>query len=415
MRPPLPALLTVVLVATVAGAGCGRSPARERSAAPTPGPPASVPASAPAATRPASAPTVTKQQRRAYRRGLFRGRALAGERRWGEAAVHFEAALQAIPGDARALSELSWAAVQAGDYARARAAAVESVRLARDPRTRAASYYNAGRAAEGLGDRTAALRAYALSLASRQSVTVAERLQQLGKQRGDAPRPEAPPCREPRALDELCLCLRKATAAMAAGVDATFTPACATERSGAPVDVKVLRVDVSSNESNYYVALQRAGGWAVIGDLGYLYRGGMAGVLNELVVRKVEERRVGPARVLWIETEESHRDLDLAIDEVDHGSSRTVTLCAVSAPGRASPTCMRGVAVASTRTRERLGEMKDDEIDEDARRLMTPGLPITSSRELAVALAEDGTVTVTLVKGVADEETKKLLGPRRLW
>jgi len=33
----------------------------------------------------------------------------------------------------------------------------------------------------------------------------------------------------------------------------------------------------------------------------------------------------------------------------------------------------------------------------------------------AVKLGEDGTVSVTLVKGVADEETKKLLGPRKLW
>jgi tetratricopeptide (TPR) repeat protein len=414
VRAPLPLLLAVVLTAAGVGVGCQRS-RQAGKARPAPGPPASAPASVPAASRPAELRTATKQQRRAYRKGLFRGRALAGERRWGEAVTAFEAALVAIPGDPRALSELSWAAVQAGDYAKARGAAADSVRLARDPRVRAASLYNAGRAAEGLGDRTAALRAYALSLATRQSGVVAERLQALGRQRGDAPRPDEPPCREPHVLDELCLCLRKATAEMAAGADPAFRPACQTEKVAAPTDVKVLRVDVSSNEANYYVALQGAGGWSVVGDLGYLYRGGIAGVLNEMEVRKVEERKVGPARVLWIETEESHRDLDLAIDEVDHGSSRTVTLCAVAAPGRTAPLCQRGIAITSSRTRERLGEMKDDEIDEDARRLMTPGLPVTNARELAVKIADDGTVSVTLVKGVADEETKKLLGPRRLW
>jgi hypothetical protein len=403
-----------MVTATGAGAGCQCSPGARKAAPPPALQPASAPASAPA-SRAVELRSATRQQRRAYRKGLFRGRALAAEQRWGEAASAFEGALAAIPGDPRALSELSWAAVQAGDFAKARVAAADSVRLAREPRVRAASFYNAGRAAEGLGDPAAALRFYAMSLASRQSAVVAERLQALGRQRGEAPRPDEPPCREPRVLDELCLCLRKATAEMAAGADPTFRPTCQTEKVATPADVKVLRVELSSNEANTYVALQGPGGWGVVGDLGYLYRGGIAGVLNEMEVKKVEERRVGPARVLWIETEESHRDLDLGIDEVDHGSSRTVTLCAVTAPGRTAPVCLRGIALKSTRTRERLGEMKDDEIDEDARRLMTPGLPITSARELAVTLSEDGTVSVTLVKGVADEETKKLLGPRKLW
>ena len=414
MRALIPLLLAVA-VAAVAVGGCERARQRGSTAASTPAPPASAPASVPAIAPTTEARAVTKQQRREYRKRIFAGRAFAGEKRWGEAVAEFEGALKAIPSDARALSELSWAAVQSGDFAKARGAAAESVRLAREPRVRAASLYNAGRAAEGLGDRTAAVRFYALSLASRQSSSVAERLQALGKPRGDAARPEEPPCRTPRVLDELCLCLRKATAEMAASSDPGFRPVCETEKSTAPADVKVLRVEMSSNEANYYVALGGPGGWAVIADLGYLYRGGIAGVLNEMEVKKVEERRVGPARVLWIETEESHRDLDLGVDEVEHGTSRTVTLCAVSAPGKSAPTCLPGVAVASTNTRERLGEMKDDEIDEDARSLMTQGLPIRRERALDIKLADDGTVTVTLVKGVADEATKKLLGPRKLW
>jgi hypothetical protein len=58
----------------------------------------------------AGAPTL-----KTYRSQLAAGRKLAPAHKWGEAMAAFEKALDALPGDARALSELGWAAFQVGE------------------------------------------------------------------------------------------------------------------------------------------------------------------------------------------------------------------------------------------------------------------------------------------------------------
>lgn len=93
----------------------------------------------------------------------------------------FQAALAARPGDARALSELSFAAVSAGNYGAARDAAEKSIAAAgSNPPLLAASYYNLGRAAEGQQDLEGARKAYGASLGIRDSKEVRERLDKLG-------------------------------------------------------------------------------------------------------------------------------------------------------------------------------------------------------------------------------------------
>jgi tetratricopeptide (TPR) repeat protein len=92
--------------------------------------------------------------------------------------------------DARALSELGWAAFKAGDYDRALSANRDSVKAATEPRVKAASLYNLGRVAEACGDKPAAVGYYLQSIRLRPNDAVAARLKALGKSEQPPWRPE---------------------------------------------------------------------------------------------------------------------------------------------------------------------------------------------------------------------------------
>ncbi|HTJ46685.1 MAG TPA: hypothetical protein VL463_31480 [Kofleriaceae bacterium] len=168
----------VFVVCAIATAAChGRDAAP--SAAPVPAP-STIDASV-------ADPTVTDASNASprshdYKAALRRGRQLAHEHDWGGAVASFESAVAAAPGDARALSELGWAALHAGDLDRAVAASTSaSTAAGASTRVRAASLYNLGRAKEAKGDRAGAETAYRASLALRSSRTVKRHLRSIGK------------------------------------------------------------------------------------------------------------------------------------------------------------------------------------------------------------------------------------------
>jgi len=107
------------VVVALAVAGCGgkkQPPSEERPAELSPAP-VVAPAEAGVTARLHSPrPSHTPEELREYRQKLEAGRKLARAKKWGEAVTAFEAALAVVPMDSRALSELGWAAFQAGDY-----------------------------------------------------------------------------------------------------------------------------------------------------------------------------------------------------------------------------------------------------------------------------------------------------------
>ena len=137
----------------------------------------------------------------------------------------FEEAVAIAPDDARAESELGWAALNAGDLAKARRAtdaalaAVDAERpdgrgckrppcATSDPTLKAQSLYNSGRIAEASGDLRAAERAYRASLALRPNDVVERRLAELGQ--GPSASLEPPlgtSCLKARGVAEACACL----------------------------------------------------------------------------------------------------------------------------------------------------------------------------------------------------------------
>ena len=127
----------------------------------------------------------TTRKRAVYSKALARGRKLAAKRPL-EAVKAFEEALIARPDDPTALSELSWAWVNVGEFDRAVAAAERSiVGATKDRALRAASLYNLGRGKEGRKDKVGAIKAYEESYRLRQHPAVKKRLEALG---GTAPK-----------------------------------------------------------------------------------------------------------------------------------------------------------------------------------------------------------------------------------
>ena len=131
--------------------------------------------------------TPTPAQMDAFNKEFQLGRKLSGQRKWAEAVKAFEAALKNLPGHTAALTDLGFAAFQAGDFPKARAANERALRLTTIPEQRAPILYNQGRVSEARGDLAAARFEYAQSLALRPNATVEARLKGLGVAAKDDP------------------------------------------------------------------------------------------------------------------------------------------------------------------------------------------------------------------------------------
>jgi hypothetical protein len=117
-----------------------------------------------------------KRELAQYRAALKLGRTLEKKGDHAAAIAAFQKALAVVPGDARALSELGWAQLQAGSLAAASAATQQAIAGASEPALKAASLYNLGRIFEAQAARDRALDAYRRSLELRENGTVRQRL-----------------------------------------------------------------------------------------------------------------------------------------------------------------------------------------------------------------------------------------------
>jgi tetratricopeptide (TPR) repeat protein len=409
-------MLRAVLVALLCAplAACGGKKAAP--AVPPATPPAA--AAAPDAGPPARPAPPTKEARRAYRKHLAAGRKHGVKSEWGEARVEFEAALAAIPHDGRALSELAWAAFNAGDHERARQAGREAVAAAGDPRLKAASLYNLGRVEEASARKDQAARLYRESLALRPSKTVEARLAGLGKEVEAEAAGTGLPCPEPRPdADDLCACL--GSFAEAWNKD---TPeddrACNAEDAPGLAGWSIVHATLSQDTESIYLAARGPAGWSIVAELAEVYSPGAFGVSEEWKLISIRERTLGGRRVVEIVGQHDRTDSDAGIAEVESESATRLTVCVVGANG-APTTCPLEVPTKLSYEREKL-EFEDEhgvpeEVDEETKKLQTPGLPISRQAELRVDLGEDGTATVQLVKGSADDAFRAALGPHRLW
>jgi len=403
MRPCLPAVIALVL-------------ACDRPADPTPAPTTATKAEPPAAKAPSepepepakpttptkpAAPSVTKEMRAEYHAHLEQGRKLSKAGEWAEAIEELEAALDVIPGDDRALGELSWAAFSSGDHTKARETGHAAALATTRPKVKAAALYNLGRAEEASGRVAQAKAAYTESIALRPSKTVSERLAALGKSVPSSA--AALPCSTPQTEPQVCACLMKTVEAD------EVPPECALEPTGNK-DIRIATFATSGvGEQSVMVVARESKGWAVVAQLGYVYNPGMMGISEEFTLGEVISRTLGTHTIVEITAHKSRSDSDLGIDEIESESSEILVVCVIG--GATTPTkCPLDLVTHYVYERERMGMAgEDEEIDKD---MQTPGLPIREEMRITVAYTDDGIAKLRADMGKVDADR---LGDRKLW
>ena len=130
----------------------------------------------PSASAQTKAAALSASDRTTVLKALEEGRRKSRVKDFFGALSAFDRALALAPDDARVLSEVGWAALNAGDLTRADAANRRALANVKEKTLRAQILYNAGRVAEAKKDSEAARKAYAESLALRDNAEVKKRL-----------------------------------------------------------------------------------------------------------------------------------------------------------------------------------------------------------------------------------------------
>ncbi len=333
---------------------------------------------------------LTKDQLAELRKRMKAGWALQKASKWAEAVPEFEAALVAAPSDQRALTELGWSALQAGDFSKAKKATEQAVKVAIDKKVKAAALFNLGLVHEKTGDKDGALKAFIASLALRPNAIVEKAVGKLGA----SPDKEIAFCATGK---DLCDCV------LHDAFDEIQLDQAKCERvapQGAPGGFKAAHVTSDAfygSEYTYWVDASNQ----LIGVVGGKNDRGRYMESTELV--KAETKTIGDHKVLWLETKLTAEGMYASFD--DEGTVKTstdetvyVTLC-VLGDGKTATRCpLRAVPIKHT------AQMATDDKPE----------PKTET-VVELTIADDGTATVKLVKGASDEQLAKLVGPHKLW
>lgn len=361
-----------------------------------------APATAPVDAGPPARRTITKELRAEYKQYLNKGRTAAKAAQWPEAIAALNSALAAIPGDDRALAELSFAAMSAGDFDTARKAGRQAVLVATDPKIKAAALYNLGRVEEA--DAPAkAIELYRQSLALRPSKIVDKRLADISSRVQFTPDPL--PCTKPAAPDAVCSCLNQTAEDLEPGrKECTVT-------TTALADFQVASLKTSEiGEEEVYLLGKSDAGWAVVAVLDTVYNPGAFGISEEWELAEATDQRYGTHSTARFVGHKSRHDSDMGIDEEESEDTTELTVCVRDNAG-GLPACPLQVTTGYSYVRDRMGMATDDELAEmaDSR---TPGLPIRSETKIAVEVGADGVAKIRAISGRPEAAT---LGDRKLW
>jgi Tfp pilus assembly protein PilF len=335
----------------------------------------------------------TTEQKAELKARMKTGWAAQKDKEWAKAVTEFEAALVAVPGEPRALAELGWSAMNAGDFKKARTADEQAIAVAVDKKVKAAGYFNLGTVQEKTGDKDGALKSYVASLALRPNKTVMAAVGKLGTDpaAGNA-KPlcaaGAPPCD--------CLKANFATPDMNSDI------AKCTSEPASIAGFKIWKLDSDDTWSATYTYLfDDAGRYVADLETDRDHRGG----LERIKVEKLEVKPIGDHKVLWIETSVEDSTQSVTDDgyKEEGLTGRQITICVVGdakAPTRCPLVAVPARAVYDTSFDEENGKPKSQHSTETV---------------LDVALGTDGVVTIKLTSGPSDEQLDALVGPHKLW
>lgn len=328
----------------------------------------------------------TKDQLTSGRKHMKAGWAAQRAKKWADATKEFEAALLVLDGDARALSELGWSAMNAGDYAKAKLADEAAIRAATDPKVKAASLFNLGLVQERLEDNDAAIRSFTESLALRPNQTVGTEAAKLGAKPGAPPPPFCP------GKKSVCDCL------IAQFPDEAAT--CAPAELKSPVKTWSLYTLKSYKfESTYLVDDHKEMLVELVSTDDHM-RTTTTSTVDKLVVKKV-----GGHDVLWAEVSSDNEQEFMSETDEDYSSTveTLVTACVVG-DSKVKTKCL--TAPSKYESTSGHDQLAGEGTPQDGKSTHT-------AAELSVTLGDDGMFMVKLVKGSLADTS--VVGPHKLF
>jgi hypothetical protein len=271
---------------------------------------------------------VTVAARRGFAQHLKAGRALEAKGDWRGAVAELTTALAMLPHEPSALSELSYAALEAHEWARAREAGTECTTASIEPKQRAACFYNLGRIAEETADKPTAMTMYRHALILRDSDVVLNRLRTLDPA-AKAPESQGLPCWRPHPIQALLACISDDLDAPVRDPDAPLP--CRFAREKLP---GVQLVECSANRSSWtYLVTEDADGWATRLEVGSGAE--RAHFTRDFHAAGLSDRMVGKRRVLSVQTAVVN-ELDVLFNPDGYGKE-TINGEVFYVPGSSAP------------------------------------------------------------------------------
>ena len=347
---------------------------------------------------------------------LNEGRRLSRAKDWAGAIKAFERVLAVSPDDVHALSEIGWAALQANDLDRAEKANRRALANAKTPATRAPILYNMGRVAEARGNKEAAAKDYAASLALRDNAEVKKRASAL-----DGGAPTGEPCMESFAdTKALCACLL-------AHKDDTIMIICDAKDLSCKLVPMSLQMPTPRlgivewgadmlGEKAHYLTAKEGEKIRIVAELGRDYEPGAFGIHNSAEVKSAEKRPVNGHDLYVIRSEQHDSDSNMAGLEQCSREEKRETVCALGdAPG--STRCVVGIPVDVTTGCGVGVEPDESDLDDETKKQIADikKNASTSHAKTTWSVATDGTLTVKLAEGDKALIDQNLWKPQRLW
>lgn len=337
----------------------------------------------------AKKPEPTKAQLKSGHAHMKAGWIAQRAKKWSDATKEFEAALVDLGGDARAMSELGWSAMNAGDYAKAQKADEAAILTATDPKVKAASLFNLGLVQERLENKDAALRSMVESLALRPNQTVGEEAAKLGAKPGAPPPPFCPGDKP------ICTCLLDQFPEPDAKCEASTTVV-------SPIKGWTIYTAKSEMFTSTYLVDDHKELLAELTSEHDTMRSTATDKIDEMTVKTV-----GGHKVLWIQVTGDANSLSMSETDEDDSTDHTVTITAC-AVGDAKIKTHCEWAPTKISTEHGSAKLDVDGNTHDAKSSRT-------ATELAVTLGADGVFDVVLTKGTLGNYPTALLGPHKLF
>jgi len=325
-----------------------------------------------------------------------------------------EAALTKVPGHPSALGELGWAAYRAGAayWDMALDSTRKAIAVSKKNKQKGALWYNLGRIAEDQGNLDLALNSYRSSLAFRPgNDTVQKQLEGVVARLGGKSAEDGL-----AKLDDACGNLIGEwgceTVTSAEGF-VQLTCACTTEIIGPEEGfgkAALMRIagyaEAGGSVDAVYLLIEIAAKWHVVTMVGNSWNPGFGYVSNSAEQKRFQFREVasagGPKKVLWVEFDNSSRDLDPGVYTEYNDSSRTVTLCDVT---DGKPSCWN-VPLASMSETAALSFEEDNAIPEGE----GPKNVGKTEWSFKTDVNGAGEIVISSDEGTPDDELAKLPG-----